>query len=193
LDALADGLTARADDLAELITAESGLPIAIVRFAHVHGAIYGLRHAAALARTTQLSRSGTGALFPFTVRRLPLGVVGAIVPWNIPLLGACAKIAPALAAGCTTVLKPSPETPLSALVVADVAEQVGLPPGTLNVVPAGREAGAALVADPRVDKNSFTGSTAAGKKIAAVCAAQVKRYSLELGGNAAAIVLPDAP
>ncbi|GAA3446580.1 aldehyde dehydrogenase [Planomonospora venezuelensis] len=193
IDAFAAALTARAGELTEVITAETGLPITVVGLAHVRPAIATLAYYAELARTTEFEEERPGARSPFRVRRLPAGVVAAIVPWNIPLLGACAKLGPALAAGCTAVLKPSPETPLSACLLADAAHEAGLPAGVLNVVPAGREAGAALVAHPGVDKVTFTGSTAAGKRIAAVCAERMTRYSLELGGNAACILLEDAP
>jgi aldehyde dehydrogenase (NAD+) len=193
LDALADGLTARADEIAQVITAESGLPIRIVRAFHVAGPVSALRHSANLARTTHFEQDRQGRLYRFRVRHLPVGVVGAIVPWNLPLVSACAKIGPALAAGCSVVLKPSPQTPLSAYYLAEIAAEVGIPPGVLNIVPADRRASAALVTHPMVDKITFTGSTAAGKRIAVSCAEQVKRYTLELGGNAAAIILDDAP
>ena len=192
LDALADELDGRADEIAEVITAESGLPIRLVRLIHVGGPVATLKYAASLARTHPFEQDRQGRLYRFRVRQLPVGVVGAIVPWNIPLLGACAKLGPALAAGCSVVLKPAAETPLSSFYLADAAEAVGFPPGVLNIVPADREAGAHLVTNPGVDKITFTGSTAAGKRIAAICAEQVKRCALELGGNAAAIVLDDA-
>lgn len=123
----------------------------------------------------------------------PVGVVAAIVPWNSPFMLLMAKLAPALVAGCTVVMKPSPETPLEAYVVAECAEAAGLPPGVLNLVPAERAASAALVADPGVDKVSFTGSTQAGRDIAAVCAARVARCTLELGGKSAVVMLDDYP
>lgn len=124
--------------------------------------------------------------------REPVGVVGAIVPWNVPMTLIAYKLAPALLAGCTVVLKASPEAPGAALVMAEVAERVGLPAGVLNVVTADREVSAALVRDPRVDKITFTGSTAAGKAIAGVLAERVGRVTLELGGKSAAVVLDDA-
>jgi len=128
----------------------------------------------------------------YTLRE-PVGVVGAIVPWNFPLNLASWKVAPALAAGCTVVLKPASETPLTALLLADAAAEVGLPPGVLNVVPgSGRVAGEALVAHPGVDKIAFTGSTAVGQHIAKVAADTVKRVSLELGGKSPNIVFADA-
>ncbi|HEX7819789.1 MAG TPA: aldehyde dehydrogenase [Sphingobium sp.] len=122
----------------------------------------------------------------------PVGVCALILPWNAPLILLSQKIAAGLIAGCTFVVKPSPETPIDALVLAECAEEAGLPAGVLNVVPAGREAGDALIRDARVDKVSFTGSTAAGKHIGAVCAGRVARFSLELGGKSAAIVCDDA-
>lgn len=130
--------------------------------------------------------------FNYTLRE-PIGVVGAIVPWNFPLNLASWKVAPALAAGCTVVLKPASETPLTALLLADVASEVGLPPGVLNVVPGGGStAGEALVAHPDVDKIAFTGSTEVGVRIARVAAETVKRVSLELGGKSPNIVFADA-
>ncbi|MGV0834347.1 aldehyde dehydrogenase [Mycolicibacterium thermoresistibile] len=125
------------------------------------------------------------------VEREPVGVVAAITPWNYPHSLAAMKIAPALAAGCTVVFKPSPETALDGFVFADVAEEIGLPPGVLNVIPADREAGAHLVAHPGVDKVAFTGSTRAGRAIGRVCGEQFKPVSLELGGKSAAIVTPE--
>ena len=124
--------------------------------------------------------------------REPVGVVGAIIPWNGPLTLACHKIAPALLTGCTVVLKSSPEAPGEGLVIAAAAKQVGLPPGVLNVVTANREASELLVRDPRVDKITFTGSTAAGRRIASLCGERIARCSLELGGKSAAVVLNDA-
>jgi aldehyde dehydrogenase (NAD+) len=117
--------------------------------------------------------------------------VGAISPWNVPLFIAAAKLGPSLVAGCTVVFKPAPETPLDALRLAELFDEAGLPHGVLSVVPAGREVGEHLVSHPGVDKVSFTGSTAAGKKIGAICGSQLKRFSLELGGKSAAILLDD--
>ncbi|KPM51961.1 aldehyde dehydrogenase [Frankia sp. R43] len=122
----------------------------------------------------------------------PVGVVGAIVPWNGPTCLAAWKIAPALAAGCTVVLKPPPEAPVSSLVLAEILHEAGLPAGVLNVVPGGREVGEYLVTHKDTDKISFTGSTGAGKRIMSLCGDQIKRVSLELGGKSAAIFLDDA-
>ncbi len=125
------------------------------------------------------------------VAKEPVGVVAAITPWNVPLFIAAAKLAPALVSGCTVVFKPAPETPLDANLLAEMFEEAGLPKGVLSVVPAGREVGEHLVRHPGVNKVSFTGSTVAGKKIGAICGEQLKRFSLELGGKSAAILLDD--
>jgi aldehyde dehydrogenase (NAD+) len=122
----------------------------------------------------------------------PVGVVAAIIPWNSPLTLSAWKVAPALAAGCTVVVKPAPEAPLSNFILAEALEEAGLPPGVLSVLPADRETGEYLVRHPGVDKVAFTGSTAAGKRIMSVCGEQVKRVSLELGGKSASIILDDA-
>lgn len=127
------------------------------------------------------------------VTQEPVGVVAAIVPWNAPVTLAAWKVAPALAAGCAVVVKPAPEAPLSNFILAEALEEAGVPPGVVNVVPASREVGERLVTHPGTDKIAFTGSTAAGKRIMRLCAEQVKRVSLELGGKSAAIILDDAP
>jgi acyl-CoA reductase-like NAD-dependent aldehyde dehydrogenase len=121
----------------------------------------------------------------------PVGVVAAIAPWNVPYMIMAAKIAPALLAGCTIVMKPSPETPIEAYIIAECAEEVGLPPGVINLVPGDRNASDHLVCNPGVDKVSFTGSTAVGKRIGSVCGSRVARCTLELGGKSAAIILDD--
>jgi acyl-CoA reductase-like NAD-dependent aldehyde dehydrogenase len=124
--------------------------------------------------------------------REPVGVVGAIIPWNAPVQLITHKIGPALLAGCSIVLKLSPEAPGEGYVYAEAAEAIGLPPGVLNVVTADREVSQLLVTDPRVDKITFTGSTAAGRKIASLCGERIARVTLELGGKSAAVVLDDA-
>ncbi|BAW24120.1 aldehyde dehydrogenase [Pseudomonas putida] len=121
----------------------------------------------------------------------PVGVVAAIAPWNNPFGIMTGKIAPALLAGCTVIMKPAPETPIEAYIIAEAAEQIGLPPGVLNLVTAHRETADHLVRNPGVDKVSFTGSVAAGQRIATVCGQRIGRYTLELGGKSAAIVLDD--
>jgi aldehyde dehydrogenase (NAD+) len=127
------------------------------------------------------------------VAREPSGVAACIVPWNAPLLIMINKVMPALLAGCTVVMKPSPETPIEAHMIAEAAEAAGIPPGVVNLVPAHREASDYLVRNPGIDKVSFTGSTVAGKRIASVCGERIARVTLELGGKSAAIVLDDAP
>src|SRR5690606_28046015 len=123
----------------------------------------------------------------------PVGVVGAIVPWNAPLPMAVNKTTAALAAGCTVVLKPSELTPVTALRLGDLLNEAGIPPGVVNIVPgAGAEAGRALVRHPLVAKIAFTGSTRVGREIGESCAADMKRFSLELGGKSPVIVFPDA-
>ena len=131
-----------------------------------------------------------GGEFGLLVRE-PVGVVGAIIPWNAPMALISYKIAPALLAGCTVVLKSSPEAPGEGYLVAEIAEAVGLPPGVLNVVTADREVSELLVRDPRVDKITFTGSTAAGRRIASICGERIARCTLELGGKSAAVILDD--
>jgi acyl-CoA reductase-like NAD-dependent aldehyde dehydrogenase len=121
----------------------------------------------------------------------PVGVVAAIAPWNVPYMIMAAKLGPALLAGCTVVMKPSPETPLEAYIIAECAEEADFPPGVINLVPGHREAADHLVCNPGVDKVSFTGSTLAGKRIGEVCASRVARCTLELGGKSAAIILDD--
>jgi acyl-CoA reductase-like NAD-dependent aldehyde dehydrogenase len=148
--------------------------------------------------------AGLASTFPFVEQhrpslggfgllvREPVGVVGAIVPWNGPLSLIVYKIAPALLAGCTVVVKASPEAPGEAYLVAEIADGLGLPPGVLNVVTADREVSELLVRDPRVDKIAFTGSTAAGRRIASLLGERIGRYTLELGGKSAAVILDDA-
>src|SRR6202789_930110 len=135
-------------------------------------------------------RTFSGAKHGFLVRE-PVGVVGAIIPWNGPIALIAMKIAPALLAGCTVVLKASPEAPGHALIMAEIAETVKLPPGVLNVVTADRGAPEACVRHPGIDKIAFTGSSATGKSIAAILGARMARYTLELGGKSAALVLDD--
>ena len=140
------------------------------------------------------SRGKRSAPAPFgqsKIYREPVGVVGAVIAWNVPLFLAINKLAPALLAGCTVVLKPAPETPLDANMVADIFTEAGLPEGVLSIVPGGAETGEYLVSHPDVDKVTFTGSTAVGRKIGAIAAEQLKRCSLELGGKSAAILLED--
>ncbi|WP_238006544.1 aldehyde dehydrogenase [Dactylosporangium sp. AC04546] len=191
LHRIADGLEERADELAELVTTENGTPISISRAAQVLGAIPHLRAYADLVDQYTFDETRDGVKIRAAILREPVGVVAAIVPWNGPLVLALMKLAPGLAAGCTFVCKPPPETPLAFNVLAEICERAGLPEGVLSIIAGDREVGRTLVAHPGVDKVAFTGSTAAGKWIMGECARQIKRVSLELGGKSAAIILDD--
>src|SRR5215207_9929629 len=192
--ALADELEARAEETAATVTGENGMPLALARVAEGRGPAATLRYYADLAEATphEERRTAVGGRRVTVVRREPVGVVAAVVPWNFPQSLTMFKVAPALAAGCTVVVKPAPETALDAFQLADAAEQAGLPPGVLNIVTGGRDVGAYLVAHPGVDKVAFTGSTAAGRAIAETCGQLLRPVTLELGGKSAAIVLDDA-
>ncbi|MEU0571602.1 aldehyde dehydrogenase [Nonomuraea sp. NPDC005983] len=189
---LAEIYTARQAELAELITEEMGSPITFSNLAQAPQPLGMLQFYAEYGKTFVQEEQRPGLFGPTTVRREPVGVVAAVVPWNVPQFVTMTKVAPALLAGCAIVLKPAPETPLDAYLLAEMAQEAGIPPGVLNIVPAGREVSEYLVAHPGVDKVAFTGSTAAGRRIAAICGEQLKRVSLELGGKSAAIILDDA-
>ncbi|WP_330255066.1 aldehyde dehydrogenase family protein [Nocardia sp. NBC_00565] len=194
LNGLAAGLKRRSAEFADLLSAEVGSPRSFASFGQVGFAIGVFRsHARMLERFDFEETRPSGAGGEVLVRRVPVGVVGAIVPWNVPLFAAALKLAPALSAGCTIVLKPAPDAPLGLSMLTEVVEEAGLPPGVINIVSGGVQTGEALVSHPEVDKVSFTGSTAAGKRIGAVCAAAVRRCALELGGKSPAIVLDDTP
>jgi aldehyde dehydrogenase (NAD+) len=189
---LADELRARADDIGQIWPRESGVLHGIAQLAAGEGADT-FDYYAGLADTFPFEEESQPTVGKFGVLvREPVGVVGAIVPWNGPLSLISWRVAPALIAGCTVVLKSSPEAPGEAYVVAEAAEAAGLPPGVLNVVTADREVSELLVTDPRVDKITFTGSTAAGRKIGSLLGGRIARYTLELGGKSAAVVLDDA-
>lgn len=190
--ALSGVLQARSTDIAQMITEQNGSPISWSIMGQVFSSTLALDYYADLTRTYDFEERRDGMMGPVLLRREPVGVVGAIVPWNVPLFTTMLKLAPALAAGCTVVLKPAPETPLDAYMLAEAAIEAGLPPGVLNIVAAGREVGEHLVTHPGVDKIAFTGSTAAGRRIAALCGEQLKRCTLELGGKSAAIICADA-
>ncbi|MGD1257008.1 aldehyde dehydrogenase [Mycobacterium seoulense] len=193
LGRLADALSAYKGELADLTTAEIGSPRSWSTFGQVLTAVGVLKAYAAITAdypfaATRPSMTGGTVL----VRQVPVGVVAAIVPWNTPLFIAALKIGPALAAGCTVVLKPAPDAPLEFGVLTEAIEQAGIPDGVVNVVNGGAATGELLTGHVGVDKVSFTGSTAVGARIAASCGSRIRRYSLELGGKSAAIVLPDA-
>jgi betaine-aldehyde dehydrogenase len=194
LGRLAEALSARKGELADLTTAEIGSPRSWSTFGQVITAVGVLRAYAAITPDYPFSSrrpSMTGGTVE--VRQLPVGVVGAIVPWNTPLFIAAFKLGPALAAGCTVVLKPAPDAPLEFGVLTEAIEEARIPDGVVNVVNGGAATGELLTDHPGVDKISFTGSTAVGARIAASCGSRVRRCSTELGGKSAAIVLPDAP
>lgn len=184
---------ARRREMAQLITAEMGAPISFSKLAQatLPWAMLGAFADMAEAHAWEETRSGVYGQ-DVILRKEPAGVVAAVVPWNMPQFLIVAKLAPALLAGCAVVVKPAPETPLDALLLAELIEEVGLPPGVVSILPGDREVGAHLVGHPGVDKVSFTGSTAAGREVAVACAAGLKRVSLELGGKSAAVVLDDA-
>jgi aldehyde dehydrogenase (NAD+) len=193
LGRLADALSARKGELADLTTAEIGSPRSWSTFGQVITAAGVLRAYAAITPDhpfTAVRPSMTGSTV--VVRQVPIGVVGAIVPWNTPLFIAALKLGPALAAGCTVVLKPAPDAPLEFGVLMEAIEEAGIPDGVVNVVNGGAATGEMLTDHPDVDKISFTGSTAVGTRIAASCGSRIRRCSTELGGKSPAIVLPDA-
>ncbi|AZG47700.1 aldehyde dehydrogenase [Gordonia insulae] len=193
LERFAAALKGRAKETAALTSRENGMPIALSVGVNGYAPGLMLRYYADLIRKQEADDVRPSALGGRTVvRREAVGVVAAITPWNYPQSLAAMKIAPALAAGCTVVLKPAPETALDAYVFADAAVEAGLPPGVLNIVPAGREVSAYLVEHPGIDKVAFTGSTPAGRAIGEVCGRLLRPVTLELGGKSAAIVAEDA-
>src|SRR5580692_5647676 len=191
--ALAQAVEDHAQELAEIESLDNGKPVNLARYVDVAGTAAHLRYFAGWPTKIE------GAVLPVTApsmhcytRREPVGVCAQIVPWNFPLMMAAWKIAPALAAGCTIVLKPAEQTPLSALRLGELALEVGFPPGVLNVLTGDGETGAALVDHPGIDKVAFTGSTAVGREIGAKAGKALKRVTLELGGKSPNIILPDA-
>jgi aldehyde dehydrogenase (NAD+) len=192
LAALGAEIAKRTPEMAATISQENGSPIGFSK-ACQFGAAMLMDVYAGIAREYpfEVERTGFTGLKTL-VRREPIGVVGAIAPWNAPQLLALLKVAPALASGCTVVMKPAPETPLDAYLLAECIVAAGVPAGVVNIVAAGREVGEHLVTHPGVDKIGFTGSTAAGRRIASLCGGDLRRVTLELGGKSAAIVCDDA-
>ncbi len=180
------------DEMADLITDEMGSPRSFSRLGQAAAAVSLIHLALAAARNFPWAERRQGVLGEVHLRRAPVGVVGAIVPWNVPQFLIMPKLIPALIAGCTVIVKPAPETPLDALWLAEMIEQLDLPEGVVSVLPGGTDVGEALVRHPGVDKIAFTGSSAVGRRIATLCGEQLKRVSLELGGKSAAIILDDA-
>jgi acyl-CoA reductase-like NAD-dependent aldehyde dehydrogenase len=191
--ALADAIDAHAEELAQLESLDNGKPVKLAKRVDVKLAAEHIRYFAGWP--TRI----TGEVLPVSqrgmhcyTRKEPVGVAGQIIPWNFPLLMAAWKTGPALAAGCTMVLKPAEQTPLTALRFGELALEAGLPEGVLNVITGDGETGAALVDHPGVDKIAFTGSTAVGREIGAKAGRALKRVTLELGGKSPNIILPDA-
>ena len=188
----AEALRARTDDIAAVTTEEMGCAVSQAPMAQTGLVARVFDYYAELIRTYEFDRTVTTADRAGVVTSVPVGVVAAIVPWNAPVTLAAWKVAPALAAGCTVVLKPPPEAPLSNFILAEALQEAGIPAGAVNVVPGGREVGEHLVTHSGIDKVAFTGSSAAGKRILQLAAERMTRVSLELGGKSAAVVLDDA-
>ncbi|GHC40740.1 aldehyde dehydrogenase [Streptomyces flavofungini] len=187
-----DGVAARHEDIARVISSENGTPYTASVMVQALSAMMVWDAAITTARGFTYEEARDGVLGKILVRREPVGVVAAVVPWNVPQFTAAAKLAPALLAGCPVILKTSPEAPLDAYILAEIAAAAGLPDGVLSILSADREVSEYLVGHPGVDKVSFTGSVAAGKRVMEVCARNLTRVTLELGGKSAAVILPDA-
>ena len=192
---LADLIEANGDEIALLETLDNGMPFRMAKFGGVFGAAESLRYHAGWATKMHgatINLSMPGEWHAYTLRE-PVGVVGQIVPWNFPFVMGVAKIAPALAVGCTVVLKPAEQTPLTTIRLGELIAEAGFPEGVVNIVTGfGETAGRALVAHPDVNKIAFTGSTSVGKEILKACAGNLKRVTLELGGKSPVIIFPDA-
>jgi len=188
----ADRLEKRLPELARLLTSELGCPLWFAERAHVPNPIRHLRYYAGLIDGRSFDDYRSDGVNTSIVVEEPVGVVGAITPWNGPLSSPTLKVAPGLAAGCSVVVKPSSETPLTVMALGEALAEAGLPPGVLSILPAGRDAGEVLLRHPEVDKVAFTGSTQTGVMIMRACADRMARVTLELGGKSAAVVLPDA-
>ncbi|MBL1100215.1 aldehyde dehydrogenase [Streptomyces coffeae] len=187
-----DAIAVRHEELARIISAQNGSPYSWSVLAQALGAMMVWDSAITVARGAVQEERRDGCLGPLLVRREPVGVVAAVVPWNVPQFVAAAKLGPALLAGCTVILKPSPETPLDSYLLAEIMTEAGVPEGVVSILPADREVSEYLVGHPGVDKVSFTGSVAAGKRVMEVASRHLTRVTLELGGKSAAVILPDA-
>ncbi|MEU1690085.1 aldehyde dehydrogenase [Streptomyces hirsutus] len=185
-------LLERSEDLAQLITAEMGCPITQSRNVQVVNPVGILDAYLETVKTYPFRTVRRSAVGQALVTRQPVGVVAAVAPWNVPASQVVQKIVPALLASCTVVLKPAPETPLDAYLMVQLLSDAGLPPGVVNLVPADREVSEYLVGHPGVHKVSFTGSSVVGRHIAEICAQDLRRVTLELGGKSAAVILDDA-
>ncbi|MEU6989238.1 aldehyde dehydrogenase [Streptomyces sp. NPDC046465] len=187
-----DGFAVRHEEIARVISSENGTPYTSSVMVQALAAMMAWDAAITVARDFTYEEERDGVLGRLLVRREPVGVVAAVVPWNVPQFTAAAKLGPALLAGCPVILKTSPEAPLDAYILAEIAAEAGLPEGVLSIICADREVSEYLVGHPDVDKVSFTGSVAAGKRVMEVAARNLTRVTLELGGKSAAVVLPDA-
>ncbi|MEV8536565.1 aldehyde dehydrogenase [Streptomyces sp. NPDC051211] len=187
-----DAIAVRHEEIARSISSQNGSPYSWSVLAQALGPMMVYDAAITVARDYPYEEHRTGVLGPILVRREPVGVVAAVIPWNVPQFVAAAKLGPALLSGSTVILKPSPESPLDSYILADIAREAGLPEGVLSILPADREVSEYLVGHPGVDKVAFTGSVAAGKRVMEVAARNLTRVTLELGGKSAAVVLPDA-
>eukprot|EP01013_Petalomonas_cantuscygni_P022767 TRINITY_DN44085_c0_g1_i1.p1 TRINITY_DN44085_c0_g1~~TRINITY_DN44085_c0_g1_i1.p1 ORF type:complete len:484 (-),score=47.74 TRINITY_DN44085_c0_g1_i1:1455-2906(-) len=191
VEGLADALDARASEIAAAWSMQVGA-LAVVAPIFAGIGTQNLRDAITAGRNFEFETKVQSPVAPHArIIHEPVGVVAAITPWNVPYMLMTAKVGAALVAGCTVIMKPSPETPIEAYIIAECAEAAGIPAGVINLVPADREAADHLMRNPAIDKVAFTGSTAVGKQIAQVCGEQVRRCTLELGGKSAAIVLED--
>ncbi len=190
---LADAIEANADELAQLESLDNGKPVKLAKIVDVAGTVRHLRHFAGWPERIfgEVIPVSAADMLCYT-RKEPVGVCGQIIPWNYPMLMAAWKLGPALAAGCTVVLKPAEQTPLTALRIGELALEVGIPGGVINVLTGDGTTGSALVKHPAVDKIAFTGSTVVGREIAAKAGRALKRVTLELGGKSPNIILPDA-
>ena len=191
LRALSAGIQGRMQEFAEVITSENGAPATFSLMGQVLAATMVLDGFAEATEHFAFVEERQGMMGPVLVNKAPVGVAAGIIPWNVPLFITTMKLGAALASGSTMVLKPAPETPFDSYLLAEVLEEIGLPSGVVNIVAGSREAGEHLVRHPGVDKVSFTGSTAAGRKVGAICGEQLKRCTLELGGKSAAVILDD--
>jgi betaine-aldehyde dehydrogenase len=189
LEKISAGLKARSEELAMTIAREVGMPIKMARAVQVAGPVWNWANFAKVARSFEWEEKVGNSL----IVREPIGVVGCITPWNFPLNQITLKVAPALVAGCTVVLKPSEIAPVNAMILAQVIHEAGLPAGVFNLVNGlGPEVGEVLASHPEVDMVSFTGSTRAGRRVGELASQTIKRVALELGGKSASVILPDA-
>ncbi|QEC46416.1 aldehyde dehydrogenase [Baekduia soli] len=189
---IADELHARADELALVFAEEVGASKAFATLIQA-GAETKLRDATTFHERFELETEVPIAGNRGRITHEPVGVVAAVIPWNGPVTTLAGKLAPSLAAGCTVVVKPAPDAPVGTMIFAEAIEAAGLPEGVVSILPGGREVGEHLVSNPDVDKVTFTGSTAAGKRIMSICSERIARVTLELGGKSAAIIADDIP